>query len=165
MSDFDLVDKVIIVTGAGGGIGSEMCREFAAAGASVVLAGRTEDTLKAVAGELGDTRSLVVPTDITNPDEVDNLVATTVDAFGRVDVIVNNAGGGVMPCAAEDTPYDDWVRMIDINLTATFNCCIATGRQMIKQQSGKIINISSTAPSRRTMCLRPRMASHHHRHC
>ena len=145
MSDFDLVDKVIIVTGAGGGIGSEMCREFAAAGASVVLAGRTEDTLKAVAGELGDTRSLVVPTDITNPDEVDNLVATTVDTFGRVDVIVNNAGGGVMPCAAEDTPYDDWVRMIDINLTATFNCCIATGRQMIKQQSGKIINISSTA--------------------
>ena len=145
MSDFDLVDQVIIVTGAAGGIGLEMCREFASAGASVVLAGRTEDTLKAVAADLGNAPSLVVPTDVTSPDDVDNLIATTVDAFGRVDVIVNNAGAGVMPCEAEDTPYDDWVRMIDINLTATFNCCIAAGKQMIEQKSGKIINISSTA--------------------
>ena len=145
MSEFDLVDQVIIVTGAAGGIGSEMCREFASAGAGVVLAGRTEETLNAVAAELGDARSLVVPTDITKPDDVDNLIAATVDAFGRVDAIINNAGSGVMPCEAEDTTYDDWVRMIDINLTATFLCCIAAGKQMIKQKSGKIINISSTA--------------------
>ena len=145
MSEFDLVDQVIVVTGAAGGIGSEMCREFASAGAAVVLVGRTEDTLNAVASELGDVRSLVVPTDITKPDEVDNLIAATVDELGRVDVIVNNAGAGVMPCAAEDTNYDDWVQLIDINLTATFLCCIAAGKQMIKQNSGKIINISSTA--------------------
>ncbi|MGI9234088.1 MAG: SDR family NAD(P)-dependent oxidoreductase [Woeseiaceae bacterium] len=145
MSNFDLVDQVIIVTGAGGGIGSEMCREFASAGATVVLVGRTQDSLESVAADLGDASSLVVPTDITKPDEVDNLVAAAVDAFGRIDVIVNNAGEGVMPCKAEDTKYDDWVRMIDINLTATFNCCMAVGRQMINQKSGKIINISSTA--------------------
>jgi 3-oxoacyl-[acyl-carrier protein] reductase len=73
------------------------------------------------------------------------MIDTAVDAFGRVDVIVNNVGGGVMPCKAEDTQYDDWVKMIDINLTATFNCCLVAGKQMIKQKSGKIINISSTA--------------------
>ena len=145
MSDFELVDQVMIVTGAAGGIGSEMCREFASAGATVILAGRTEESLEAVAAELGEAPSLVIRTDITQPDEVNDLIASTVDAFGRVDVIVNNAGGGVMSCEAEDTPYDDWVRMIDINLTATFNCCIAAGKQMIEQKSGKIINISSTA--------------------
>ena len=145
MSDFELVDQVIIVTGAAGGIGSEMCREFASAGAIVVLAGRTEDTLNAIAAELGDARTLVVPTDVTDPESVQNLIDTTVDTFGRVDVMVNNAGAGVMPCEAEDTAYDDWVRMIDVNLTATFNCCMAAGKQMIRQKAGKIINISSTA--------------------
>jgi len=145
MSEFELVDQIIVVTGAAGGIGSEMCREFASAGATVVLAGRTEDTLKSVAAELGGATSLVVPTDVTKPDEVENLIAATVDAFGRVDVIVNNAGGGLTPCDAEDTAYDDWVRMIDINLTATFNCCMAAGKQMIKQKTGKIVNISSIA--------------------
>jgi NADP-dependent 3-hydroxy acid dehydrogenase YdfG len=64
MSDFELVDQIIVVTGAAGGIGSEMCREFASAGATVVLAGRTEETLKSVAAELGDAQSLVVTTDV-----------------------------------------------------------------------------------------------------
>lgn len=145
MSEFRLTDKVAIVTGAAGGIGREISLEFVRAGASVILVGRTEESLHALAGELGDARSLVVPTDITKPDQVESLVAAAVDAFGRIDVLVNNAGGGVRPCAAEDTAYEDWVRMIDVNLTATFNCCIAIGKQMIQQKSGKIINVSSTA--------------------
>ncbi|MGI9262835.1 MAG: SDR family NAD(P)-dependent oxidoreductase [Woeseiaceae bacterium] len=145
MSDFELADKVIIVTGAAGGIGQAMSREFAASGATLVLAGRTEESLQAAAAELGDAQSLVVTTDITDTDAVQNLIDTTVDAFGRVDVIVNNAGGAAMPCEPEETPHDVWVRVIDLNLTATFNCCIAAGKQMIKQRSGKIINISSTA--------------------
>ena len=145
MSEFDLQDKVAIVTGAAGGIGREISLEFASAGATVVLVGRTEESLQSVAAELGDARSLVVPTDITKPDDVEKMVATVVNAFDRVDILVNNAGGGVMPCKAEDTSYNDWAKMIDINLTATFNCCIATGKQMIKQKSGKIVNISSTA--------------------
>lgn len=145
MSDFELDNKVIILTGAAGGIGEAMSSEFASAGATVVLAGRTEETLNAVAAKIGESRSLVVPTDITQPEEVKRLLSTAVETFGRVDVIVNNAGGGAMPCEPEDTQYDVWTRMIDINLTATFLCCIEAGKQMIKQQSGKIINISSTA--------------------
>ncbi|MEL7187700.1 MAG: SDR family oxidoreductase [Pseudomonadota bacterium] len=145
MSDFELSNKVIIVTGAAGGIGSVMAREFAGAGATVVLAGRTEDSLNAVAADLGDARTLVVGTDVTDPSSVQNLIDTTVSEFGRVDVIVNNVGAGAMPCEPEDTPYDVWSRLIDVNLTSVFNCCIAAGKQMIKQKSGKIINISSTA--------------------
>lgn len=148
MSEFDLTDKVAIVTGAGGGIGREITLEFARAGATVVLTGRTEASLQVVADAVaaeGDARTLVVTADITKPDDVGELVAAAVDAFGSVDILVNNAGGGVMPCKAEDTKYDDWVRMLDINLTAAFSCCMAVGKQMIKQQDGKIINVSSTA--------------------
>tara|TARA_B100001093_G_scaffold60786_1_gene51240 strand:- start:389 stop:1159 length:771 start_codon:yes stop_codon:yes gene_type:complete len=145
MADYALTDKVIILTGAAGGIGQVMAREFASAGAHVVLVGRTEKSLNAVAETLGKSRSMVVPTDITDPDLVENLIATTVEAFGRLDAIVNNAGGGAMPREPEDTPYEDWVRLIDVNLTSTFSCCMAAGRQMIKQKFGKIINISSTA--------------------
>ena len=145
MSDFDLVDQVIIVTGAAGGIGSSISRECASAGATVVLAGRTEESLRAVEAELGDSPTLVVPTDITNPESVQNLVDSTVDAFGRLDVMINNAGVGAPVHEPEDTPYEEWVRLIDFILTATFSCCIAAGKQMIEQKSGKIINISSTA--------------------
>ena len=138
-------DGLTVITGAAGGIGHAMSREFASAGATVVLAGRTAESLQAVAADLGNSPSLVIPTDVTKSDEVDNLIAATVDAFGRVDAIVNNVGGAATPCEPEDTPYDVWSRVIDVNLTATFYCCIAAGKQMIKQQSGKIINISSTA--------------------
>ena len=145
MSDFELVDQVIIVTGAAGGIGQAISKEFAAAGAAVVLAGRTEDPLIALASELPGGRTLVAPTDITDPESVQNLVDSTVETFGRIDAIINNAGGSSVMRDAEDTPHDEWQRIVDINLTGTFNCCIAAGKQMIEQKSGKIINISSTA--------------------
>jgi NAD(P)-dependent dehydrogenase (short-subunit alcohol dehydrogenase family) len=145
MSDYNLVDQVIIVTGAAGNIGSVISRECASAGATIVLVDLAEASFKAVEAELGDCPSLVVPTDITNPESVQNMVATTVDTFGRADVIINNAGGGAAMKEPEDTPYEEWQRLVDLNLTAAFNCCIATGKQMIKQKSGKIINISSTA--------------------
>ena len=145
MSEFELVDQVIIVTGAAGGIGQAISKECASAGAAVVLAGRTEQSLEELETELADSRTLVVPTDITDPESVQNLVDATVDALGRIDVIINNAGGASAMRDPEDTPYDEWQRLIDLNLTGTFNCCIAAGKQMIEQKSGKIINISSTA--------------------
>jgi len=148
MSDFNLIDQVIIVTGAPGGIGSAMSREFASAGATMVLANLNEEPLKALQAELGDSPTLAVQADITDPESVQNLIDRTVDAFGRVDVIINNAGCGAAMKEPEDTPYEEWQRLLDLNLTGTFNCCIAAGRQMIKQQSGKIINISSTAATK-----------------
>lgn len=147
MSKFELTDKVTIITGGAGGIGAEMALEFARAGASVVVASRNQDALDAVATKIGDfgRPALAVATDITRPDEVENLMQRTVDEFGRIDVLVNNAGGGSAMHKAEDTPYDEWVRLIDFNLTGTFNCCMAAGTRMIEQADGKIINISSVA--------------------
>ena len=145
MADFSLSGQVVIVTGAAGGIGQTMTRQFSDAGATIVLASRNEGALNLLANELGGAPNLVVPTDITDPMAVDNLVESTVNAYGRLDAIVNNAGGGAKPCLPEEIVYSDWVKLIDVNLTATFNCCMSAGRQMIKQKSGKIINISSTA--------------------
>lgn len=133
MADFELTDQVVIVTGAAGGIGRAISHELAQAGAMLALAGRTEATLEALAAELGDSPTRVVPTDITDPESVQHLVDSTVAAFGRLDVIINNAGGGSAMRNPEDTPYDEWVRLIDFNLTGTFNCCIAAGKQMIEQ--------------------------------
>ncbi|XOV85467.1 MAG: SDR family NAD(P)-dependent oxidoreductase [bacterium] len=138
-------NHTIIVTGAAGGIGQAICKSLAEQGARVVLAGRSEDSLQTLATEIGADQSRVVPTDITDPEQVQRLVDDTVSTFGKVDAIINNAGGGAALKKAEDTPYDEWVNMLDFNLTGTFNCCMAAGRQMIEQGSGNIINISSTA--------------------
>ena len=145
MARFDLNDTVAVITGAAGGIGSVLCREFAIAGARVVLAGRTEQSLEAVAEEVEAEEALIVPTDIRDPSSVDSLIARSVDHFGRVDVMINNAASGTHPKKPEEVSYEEWVSQIDINLTGVFNGCLAAGRQMIRQQSGKIINISSTA--------------------
>ena len=146
-SPFDLKDKVAVVTGGAGGIGTEIAMEYARAGASIILASRNRDSLENVATEISKlgVRALPVVTDITIPEQVDSLISTTIEEFGRVDIMVNNAGGGSSMKNPEDTPYEEWVKLIDFNLTGTFNCCMAAGKQMIKQQDGKIINISSVA--------------------
>lgn len=147
MSKFGLEGKTAVVTGGAGGIGSCICREYARAGANVVVASRNQENIDKVATELKGlgAKSLAVATDITAPPEVDRMIERTVSEFGRVDIIVNNAGGGAAMKKAEDTPYNEWVKIVDFNLTGTFNCCMAAGKQMIEQKGGKIINISSTA--------------------
>ena len=146
-SPFDLNGKVAVVTGGAGGIGTGIAKEYGRAGATVVVASRNQEALDKVATEVAklDVPTLAVATDITKPEQVDALVSTTVEKFGRLDVMVNNAGGGSSMKKAEDTPYDEWVRLIDFNLTGTFNCCMTAGKHMIKQKEGKIINISSVA--------------------
>ena len=98
MADFSLSGQVVIVTGAAGGIGQTMTRQFSDAGATIVLASRNQGALNLLANELGGAPNLVVPTDITDPMAVDKLVESTVKAYGRLDAIVNNAGGGARPC-------------------------------------------------------------------
>src|SRR5579862_7764277 len=116
--------KVAIITGAGTGIGKAAALELIKEGFAVVLSGRRVEPLEAVAAEGrssgGDT--LVVPTDVANPDAVKNLFAKTKEKFGRLDVLFNNAGFGGPPVLLEDLPYEKWKAVVDTNLTGAFLC-------------------------------------------
>ena len=147
MSKYDLQGKIAIVTGGSGtahGTGRHIALEYARAGANVVLASRNKEKLDEIAGEIKalGREALAVVTDVTVPEQVNNMVKQTVDKFGRIDILVNNVGGGAFN-KPEDFSPADWVNHITLNLNATFFCCTAAGKVMIEQKSGKIINISS----------------------
>ena len=150
MSNFTLTDKTVIVTGGAGGLGRAMVAAYAAAGANVVVASRTAEKIEAEAASLRERgySALAISVDITDEEQVATLITKTVEAYGAIDVMVNNAGRWGRSYAAEDTPLDEWRLIVDQNLTGVFLPCMAAGRQMIKQQHGKIINISSTAGSK-----------------
>lgn len=138
--------KVAVVTGAGKGIGKSIALSIAEAGANVVLAARTRSDLKSVAKEIeghGGT-ALVVPTDVSDEQQVTRLVATTVERFGGVDILVNNAGIGVFDKVVDLKP-DDFDRMWNVNVRGAFLCSRAALPYMIKQNSGIIINVASLA--------------------
>jgi len=147
MSRFTLEERVAIVTGGAGGIGTHIAMTYAKAGASVVVASRNKENLDKVVGDIEGLggKALAVATDITVPEQVDNMVRQTVDTFGSLDILVNNAGSWGRSGLPTDLALEQWNEIIEICLTGTFLCSIAAGKQMIKQQSGKIINISSTA--------------------
>jgi hypothetical protein len=140
MNLFSLEGKTAIVTGASSGLGVQMAHALHDAGATVVLAARRADRLKALADEL--ERSLVVPCDVSNDTELDDLIAATMDAYGRIDVLVNNAGTGE-PIAALDESVDDFRSTIAVNLTATFALCQKAGRHMLDAGQGSIVNVAS----------------------
>ena len=150
MSSFDLQGKTAIVTGGAGGLGRSMVATLAAAGANVVVASRNQENISKIADAINQKgqSALAIAVDITNEDQVDSLIEQTVAAFGSVDIIVNNAGRGGKSHKAEDTPLDEWRDVVEQNLTGVLIPCLAAGKQMIKQGSGKIINISSTAGSK-----------------
>jgi NAD(P)-dependent dehydrogenase (short-subunit alcohol dehydrogenase family) len=143
----DLQGKTVIVTGASEGIGAAASRAFVAAGANVVLASRNEEALAALAAELGPERALAVATDVTVPDQVDALVERAVERFGRLDVIVNNAGVGLRASIADLDP-DDFERLFQVNLMGPLYGMQAAIRAMRQTGGGKtgggtIVNISS----------------------
>jgi uncharacterized protein len=140
----DLSDKVIVITGASSGFGAAIARRCAAAGAKVVLAARSADTLEQLAGTLGAQRALVVPTDITSPEDVAWLAQAALDRFGRVDVLVANAGFGVLDSFA-DARLDDLQAMIDVNLYGTVQCVQAFLPRMLARRSGQIVVMASLA--------------------
>ncbi len=146
-------DKIALVTGAGTGIGKEVSLALMRDGWSVVLAGRRRDRLDGTAEQAKamGARALVVPTDIADPDQVRALFAKTKETFGRLDLLFNNAGGGAPAGPLEDLPYEQWKRVVDINLTGTFLCTQQAIRIMKDQtpRGGRIINngsISAHAP-------------------
>ncbi|HEY2186929.1 MAG TPA: SDR family NAD(P)-dependent oxidoreductase, partial [Caldimonas sp.] len=118
------MNKVAIVTGAGSGIGRAAALALLKAGYHVALAGRRKDALDATRAAAGDAaaRALAVPTDATDPAAVKALFAATKGAFGRLDVLFNNAGTGAPPLPLEELTIAQWQAVVDVNLTAVFLC-------------------------------------------
>jgi len=136
----DIKDKVVIVTGASMGIGEATARALAREGALVVLAARSEEALEKLADEL--PRSLVVRTDMMREADITNLVQKTMDEFGRVDVLVNNAGQGLYG-AVENVNIDDYRKIFELNVIGPLRAMHAVIPIMRKQGGGSIVNISS----------------------
>ena len=139
--------KTVIITGAGSGVGRAAALALHSEGYSVSLAGRRLDALEetaALASSSGE-RTLVVPTDITDAASVSDLFSRTVSAFGRVDVLFNNAGIGARPVPMEELDIEEWRAVVDVNLTGTFLCTQEAFRIMKSQQpkGGRIINNGS----------------------
>jgi NAD(P)-dependent dehydrogenase (short-subunit alcohol dehydrogenase family) len=139
--------RVALVTGAGTGIGRAVAIALAGAGYTPVLAGRREEPLRETAGMLDGAEHLVVPTDVADPDSVAALFQAIRTAYGRIDVLFNNAGIGAPPVHFEDLSFEDWKRVVDVNLNGAFLCAQAAIRLMQQQtpSGGRIINNGSIA--------------------
>ncbi len=147
------LNKVALVTGAGAGIGRASALALLEEGYAVVLAGRRRRPIEETAAKAGAAgeRALAVPADVSDPDSVEVLFARTKEAFGRLDLLFNNAGIGATPLPLEDLSYEDWKSVIDINLTGAFLCTQEAFRIMKSQdpRGGRIINngsVSAYAP-------------------
>jgi NAD(P)-dependent dehydrogenase (short-subunit alcohol dehydrogenase family) len=145
--------KIAMVTGAGSGIGRATALALLEAGYSVVLAGRRREALERTIAEAGPagTRAVAVPADVTDPASVSTLFDTTKAAFGRLDVLFNNAGTGAPAVNLEDLTFEQWQRVVAVNLTGAFLCTQAAFRLMKAQdpRGGRIINngsISAATP-------------------
>ncbi|MDE0322570.1 MAG: SDR family NAD(P)-dependent oxidoreductase [Candidatus Poribacteria bacterium] len=142
--------KVVVVTGASKGIGKATASAFAAAGAKVVLAARTRETLQQVARELSvggvsnPDSILAVPTDVTDADAVQRLIERTLDVYQHVDILVNNAGIGHFGPVVDFAP-DDWDAVLNSNLKAIYLCAKYALPSMLAQGGGQIINVLSIA--------------------
>ncbi len=158
LEKFHLDGRVAVVTGGAGLLGREFCRTLAEAGAAVAVVDLRAEAAQEVAGELkrAGYRALAVPTDITQPASVQAMTATVLQAFGRLDILVNSAAldpkfdpeataRGLAPGAFEDYPLSDWNAALNVNLTGMFLVTQACVRPMIAQgKKGSIINICST---------------------
>jgi 2-deoxy-D-gluconate 3-dehydrogenase len=141
MSMFDLSGRVAIVTGGNGGIGLGMARGLIEAGASVVVAARNKEKSAKAAAALGE-RAIAIEVDVANEASVKALVEQTVAKFGRIDILINNAGIAIRK-QPETYTLDEWRQVIDVNLTSAFICSQAVYPHMVKAGGGKIINIGS----------------------
>jgi NADP-dependent 3-hydroxy acid dehydrogenase YdfG len=141
-----LAGRVAVVTGASSGIGGATARLLAKEGCNVVLAARREDRLIALAAELGEG-ALVAPTDVSDPAACAALVARTLERFGSLDILINNAGLGLYGSIAEGDP-EDWRKMFDVNVLGVLYTTRAAVRQMLRQGAGDVLFVSSLAGRR-----------------
>ena len=140
-----LNDKIVIVTGAGTGIGEQVARDLVKAGAKVAFLGRRTEKLKDASKGLPEDRIMLCSCDVSDRDAVNKTVETIVSAWGAVDILVNNAGINTNQRTTADVDPADWDRVININLTGTFNMVRAVLLGMREQSDGIIINIASIA--------------------
>lgn len=143
---FSLGGKTALVTGAGGGLGSVLCRGFACAGAKVACLDADAQRAESVVESLERAGSEAIPVicDVTEPELVDNSVERVVAAFGQLDILVNLAGRGILKPAMEIS-LEEWDDVVNVFLRSTFQFCQTVGRHMVERASGSIINISSVA--------------------
>jgi NAD(P)-dependent dehydrogenase (short-subunit alcohol dehydrogenase family) len=144
---FDITDKVTIVTGGGTGIGADIAREFCARGARVMITSRTMDHLGPVVEEIGHAGGTIdaMVGDVRQPEQVEAMVTRTVERWGHIDVLINNAGASFV-CPAEEISPNRFASIVAINLQGTFLYARAVARVMMAQQrSGSLMNIASAA--------------------
>ncbi len=153
-ASLSLAGETAVVTGGGTGIGKGIALEFARAGADVVVAGRRPEVLEVAAGEIRalGRRALAVPTDVRKRGDVERLIETATDAFGGIDILVNNAANGGSGPSMADSDEERWDEIVDTNLKSVYLCCRAVIPGMIDRKAGCIINISSVASMRPEGC-------------
>lgn len=152
--DFSVKDRVVLVTGSGQGIGRELARQFAAAGAIAVIADLSLANSESVAKEIVDAggRSLALSVDVSKKESVDAMAAAVQKEFGRVDVLVNNASifSALVKRPFDEIPAAEWQKVMDVNINGVFFCAAAVAPVMRDRGFGRIINISSASVHRGT---------------
>jgi 3-oxoacyl-[acyl-carrier protein] reductase len=145
---FSVDEKRAIITGASSGIGKAIAEEFAADGASVVICSREQDNVDPVAEEINESdrpgEALPIECDVTDREAVEALVEATVEEFGGLDVLVNNAGASFM-AGFDDISENGWETIVDINLHGTYHCTQAAGEELAAGDGGCVINLASVA--------------------
>ncbi len=157
-------NKVVLITGAGSGIGKTTALSFAAEGAKLVVADVNEKSGLSTVAEINQieaSEAIFVKCDVSNADEVANMVETAVLTYERIDIAVNNAGIGGLPQKTEDVDHASFDKIMSINSTGVFYCMQAEIRQMLKQEAGSIINTASIAGLRGLPSSLPYVASKH----
>ena len=142
---FKIKGQTAIVTGASSGLGVCFAETLAERGVNLVIAARRYEKLAKVAENLADdynVKVIPVQTDVSQEDQVINMVKTAVEKFGSVEILVNNAGIGALSPSV-DMPLEEWKQVLDVNLTGVFLCARTAAREMIKKKYGKIVNIAS----------------------
>ena len=137
--------RVVIVTGAGSGVGRALVETFVREGAQVALVGRRQSLLNETAANLPPDQTLICPCDVTDRSAVDDMVDTVGSRFGALDILVNNAGVNFSPRTVAEIDPADWDRIVAINLTGAFNTLRAVLPAMRRQKGGLIVNIASIA--------------------
>ena len=147
LESLSLDGKSIVITGGGTGLGLAMVRALARAGANLAIAGRRPGPIEEAVAEVQTLGrdAVAIPTDVTDSAQVDHLIESGIERFGKIDVLINNAGAvqdNVRKPIWEITD-EDWSRIMDVNLTGAFYCSRAVSRSMVDQGHGKIINVAS----------------------